>query len=215
MTLLEPDVALTDLALAIECGLFAGVLHGGRQGDRALGAAFVAFFSAAAAAAFLGFVTHGFLPDDGSLLYRIVWSATLAAVGAAALASWVVGARLVFAERAAQIVVGLAALVFLLYLLVILFVSQSYWVAIAHYLPAALFLLTAFSIAYRRRGDDMLLAGVAGVMLTFVAAGVQQAEFGFHLQYFNHNAVYHAVQAIAFFLIFLAARAMLRRHARA
>jgi hypothetical protein len=211
MTLLEPGVALTDLGIAIECALFAGVLHRAPNSDRSLGRSFVVFFAAAAVAAFLGFVTHGFLPDDGSLLYRTVWTATLASIGVAALASWRIGARLVLSRQGERIVVVLAGFLFALYLGVILFLSQSYTVAIVYYLPAAIFLFAAFSIAYRRRRDEVFLAGAAGVILTFVAAGIQQTELSLHSLDLDHNTAYHVVQALAFLLIFWAARRILRR----
>jgi hypothetical protein len=55
--LLEPDVTLTDFAVAIECGIFAALLP--RRCDRRhIG--FVIFFAAAAGAALLGGVTTDF-----------------------------------------------------------------------------------------------------------------------------------------------------------
>jgi hypothetical protein len=194
VTLLEPGVALTDLGIAVECGLFAGVLYRAPNNDRSLGRAFVAFFAATAVAAFLGFVTHGFLPDDGSLLYRTVWTATISAIGVAALASWMIGARMALSQRVERIVILLAGFLFALYLGVILFLSQSYTVVIVYYLPAAIFLLAAFSIAYRRRGGEALLAGTAGVILTFVAAGIQQTELSLYLLNLNHNTAYHILR---------------------
>jgi hypothetical protein len=213
MTLLEPAVALTDLGIAIECGVFAGILSRGPNADRTLGHAFRAFFAASSVAALLGFVTHGFLPDDGSLLYRMAWTASIASIGVAALASWIIGGRLTMSHQVERIVILLAGVMFAIYLVVILFLSQSYVVVIVYYLPAAIFLLAAFSIAYRQRGDNALLAGAAGVILTFVAAGVQQGVLGLHFLDLNHNTAYHIVQAVAFFLIFWAARGILRRKA--
>jgi len=210
MTLLEPGVALTDLGIAIECGVLAGILFRAPNTDRSLGQAFVVFFAASGVAALLGFFTHGFLPDDSSLLYRMVWTATIASIGVAGFASWIIGARLIASRRVERIAIPLAGVMFAFYLVVILFLSQSYVVVIVYYLPAAAFLLAAFSIAYRQRGDNVLLAGVAGVLLTFVAAGVQQAELGLDFLLLNHNTAYHIVQAAAFLLIFWAARGVLR-----
>jgi hypothetical protein len=49
------------------------------------------------------------------------------------------------------------------------------------------------------------------VALSFVAAAVQQTETSLHPLYFNHNALYHLIQAFALLLIFLAARGLLRK----
>jgi hypothetical protein len=50
------------------------------------------------------------------------------------------------------------------------------------------------------------LYGVTGLALTFVAAAVQQLRIAIHPVYFNHNALYHVIQAGALLLIFVAAR---------
>jgi Family of unknown function (DUF6962) len=214
MTLLEPDVALTDLGLAVEAGCFAAWLQRRYSPGAPLRLAFVGFFAAVALAAFLGGFTHGFLPDEQAQLYRAVWLSTLIAIGAAALASWAIGARLIFGERTADRVIAFAALLFAAYIAAIIFVSRSFAVAIVHYLPAAAFLLFAFAYAWRRRRSDFLAAGIAGVALTFVAAAVQQGRIGVHPRYFNHNALYHLIQASALLLIFLAARGLLKPAAR-
>jgi Family of unknown function (DUF6962) len=46
----------------------------------------------------------------------------------------------------------------------------------------------------------------AGVALTLVAALLQQREVSIHPRYFNHSALYHVLQAVALFLIFLSGR---------
>jgi hypothetical protein len=38
------------------------------------------------------------------------------------------------------------------------------------------------------------------------AAAAQQAELGINPHYFNYNAVYHVLQAVALFMLLLAAR---------
>jgi hypothetical protein len=214
MTLLEPDVALTDFGLTLLSGGFAAWLARWSAPDTPLRLPFVGFFAAVAVAALLGGITHGFLPDEQARLYRAIWIATLLAIGAAALASWAIGARLIFSERTSGRVIAFAALLFAAYVVAVLFVSQSFAVAIVHYLPAAAFLLFAFAAAWRRRRSQFLAAGIAGVVLTFVAAAVQHGRIGLHPRYFNHNAFYHLIQAFALLLIFLAARGLLKPAAR-
>lgn len=210
MTLLEPDVALTDFGLALECAAFAAWLYR-RGAAEALRPWFVAFFAALGLAALFGGITHGFLADHQSRLYGVIWSATLLAIGVTALAGWAIGARLTLSERVARHVIAAATAVFAGYVAVVLFVDRSFVVAIINYLPAAAFLLAAFAIAYVRRRDTFLLAGIIGLALSFVAAAVQQSQTSLHPLYFNHNALYHLIQAFALVLIFLAARGLLRQ----
>ena len=210
MTLLEPDVTLTDLGLAIECGAFATWLHQRYRAGTPLRLAFVVFFGSLALAALFGGISHGFFSNHQSRLYVAVWNSGLIALGTAAFASWAIGARLILSDRAAMRVTAFAGLLFAAHVVVILFVSRSFAVAIVHYLPATIFLIGAFALAYRRRRDAFLLAGIAGLVLTVVASGAQQVRIGLHPVYFNHNALYHLIQALALLLIFSAARGLLK-----
>jgi hypothetical protein len=203
MTLLEPAVSLTDFALAIECGLFAAWLS--RLGRARVKPAFVSLFAATGVAALLGGISHGFLPGSD-----MVWRATLIAICVAAFAAWLVGARLALPEEYQKVVTIFAALVFAAQSAYIVFVGESFLVAIVSYVPAAFFLLIAFGLAYRRCHAPYLLAGIAGLALTFIAAAVQQSGIGLHPRYFDHNAFYHLIQGTALFLIFWAARGLVK-----
>src|SRR5262245_2279900 len=122
MTLLEPDVTLTDFALAIECAAFAAWLH--RRGESGvLRRYFVIFFAAVGVASLLGGIAHGFLADKQTVVFRLIWTGTLAAIGATAFAGWAAGARLWMSQAAATRVTLVAALLLAAYLFVIAFVN--------------------------------------------------------------------------------------------
>jgi len=203
MTLLEPAVTLTDFALAIECGLFAVWLNGLRAAR--FQAAFVILFAATGVAALLGGISHGFLPGSD-----IIWRATLIAICVAAFATWLIGARLTLSEEYQKVITALATLAFAAQSAYITFVDASFLIAILGYVPAALFLLIAFGLAYRRSHAPFLLVGIGGVALTFLAAAVQQSEIGLHARYFDHNAFYHLIQGVALFLLFWTARGLIK-----
>jgi hypothetical protein len=200
---LEPDVTLTDIGLAIECALFSALLL--RKGGTPVRRWFGGFFALLAAAAALGAVEHGFVADKASLAGVIVWTATLLAVGLAAVAGWGAGARLVLGRRGARAVTSGIAVAFAAYAAVVLLGERRFGAAIAFYLPAALFLLVAFLHA-ARSGDARVNAGAWGLGLTFVAAAVQQARVALHPRYFDHNALYHLIQAAGLYLVFRGAR---------
>lgn len=208
MTLLEPDVALTDFALALLSAGFVVWISRFTRGD-GLRRAFLFFFGAVAVAALLGGITHGYLPEHDTPLYVTFWTGSLIAIGVAAFASWVIGARLIMPDRAAQLIITLAAALLVAYIAILLVASSSFAVAVIHYLPAAIFLLIAFGIAYHRHRNRHFLAGMAGVAMTFAAAAIQQIGIGLHPVYLSHNALYHIVQGISLFLIFVAARGLL------
>lgn len=211
MILHEPAVSLTNLGLAVECAWFVVLLVRHAASAESLRNWFIAFFAATGLAAFLGAITHGFVTDPQSALYRNLWIGIFAAIGLAAVTSWAIGSRLIFSDATARLVIACAFAAFAVYVAIVLVVSQSFAVAIIHYLPSAVFLLFAFAVAYRRRRKRFLAVGIAGILLTFLAALVQQTEFGLHALYFDHNAFYHLIQAAALLLIFLAARGLTRR----
>jgi len=208
VTLIEPDVALTDFGLAAECALFAGWLVWRGLTGNPLRRWFVVLFAALGLGALLGGITHGFLPDAGSDAARAVWSATLMAIGVAALASWAVGAYMLFAGSTARWVLAAAALMLMLNVAVVLYVSQSFQVAIAFYAPAIIFALVAFVLAYRSSGNAVLLFAIAGIVLSLIAAVIQQSHTGIVALGLSHNALYHLVQAVGLLLIFLTARGL-------
>ena len=204
--MLDPDVTLTDYLLAILAAYFAYIIHHRGTPETGYRSWFALFFLAAGAAPLLGGTMHGFFPQEGTLAHDGLWVATLLAVGIAALAGWTIGARLILAERPARAVSSAAFVLYLAYAGIVLFVSRDFLVAIVHYLPATLFLLVAFAARYRRTGERPLAAAAVGLALTFVAAAVQQLEIPLHPTYFDHNALYHVVQAAGLWMVFVGAR---------
>jgi hypothetical protein len=203
----EPDVTVTDYLLALEGSVFAMLLWRLDAPASEVRAPFVLFFAATAAAALAGGTVHGFLLDGRPRARLVLWRVTLAALGVAAYATWAIAATLLLQADAARTVRMAAAAVALGYGIVVVAVSDRFWVAIAHYLPAAFALLAAFTAGWRD-GHPSMQMGVAGMVLTFAAALVQLRRIALHPTYFNHNALYHALQAVALFFIFSCARGL-------
>jgi len=202
----EPDVTLTDYLVATECALFTYLLA--RKGDQKhpLRIWFAMFFGSISVAGIAGGTVHGFFLDIATLGYQILWPLTLVAIGVTALAAWVIGARIYFSSKVAGWVRIVAVIEFAGYCLVVLFVTQSFSIAVINYLPAVIFLTVIFTLIYSQARERQVLVGLLGFLLTFIAAGVQQGGIALHPLYFNHNALYHLIQAVALFLIFWAAR---------
>jgi hypothetical protein len=207
----EPDVALTDYALFVECVLFAWVVARTPAAGVRLRAWLVVFFAATAFAALFGGTMHGFFSGADDRLGAVLWGLSLLAIGTAALAGLATGAYLVLADERARRLVRLGCGLLAAYAAVVVFVNGAFWVAIAAYLPAAVFMLAAFgrmAVRTRQRSGGLV---VAGLTLTFVAAAIQQLRFSVHPVYFSHNALYHVIQAAALALMFAGCRRLLPR----
>jgi len=202
MILAEPDVALTDFALALETGTFAVILDRTRSTQRR----FVLFFAAIAAAALLGGAVHGFFPDPAAPLARALWRVTLLAIGFAAFGAWLAAARLGLPDGSARWVIRAAAAELAAYGAIVVTGDRPFAVAICQYLPATAFLLVVLAVRWVRCREPAALGGAGALAVTFVASGLQQAGIGLHPRWFNHNALYHLLQGIALALLFWCAR---------
>jgi hypothetical protein len=206
----EPGVALTDFLLAVENAVFAFWLSRVAGANARLRLWFVVFFSAIAIGALLGGITHGYLPDAGTLPYQVAWRATMISVGLAGLGAWMSAAELRGCERARTVERLVGSVVFAAFVVVVLFISQDFKYAIVAYLPATVFLLFSFVGWWRRAHFPAGIFGAGGVLLTFVAAGVQQSSVSLQRTSMNNNVLYHGIQAVALGMVFAGARAAVR-----
>ena len=201
----EPDVTLTDYLLAAEAAILAWMLA--RQSSAGtVREPFVVFFAATSVASLAGGTVHGFFLTDKSAIGVSLWRFALVALGVAALAGWTIGARILFSPSTVRAIQIVAFCVWLVYAAIIAFVKDSFWIAVVNYLPVTMFLIVAFAIAYRTTRQPAMAVGTAGLALTVAAAVVQQLQIALHPRYFNHNTLYHFIQAIALLMIFWAAR---------
>jgi hypothetical protein len=206
----EVDVSLTDYALAAECAWFTYLLAALRGSDSPIASAFIIFFVSIAVAAIAGGTVHGFFLDESSLGHKVLWPFTLMCLGATALGGVLVGTALLFPPATGRLIDVAGSLAYVGYMIVVLFIRRDFVVAIVGYLPSLIFLAVAFLVVYARVGKAALLIGFLGVCTMLIAAGLQQAKWGLHPRRFNHNAVYHVLQAMALWMIFIAAREGIR-----
>ena len=200
--MLEPAVTLTDFGLTIECWLFAALIM--RAGTTTVSRWWTAFFAFIGSASLVGGTVHGFLPDESTVLYRVVWDANLLMIGVTAVATWNLGAILSGSATLTRWIPKLALVLLAVFAAVVVFVSNQFLVAIAMYLPATVFLLVAMVMAHARDPKRGWVVGIIGLVLTFAAAAVQQLKIVLHPVYFDHNAFFHAIQAVALLLLWLA-----------
>jgi hypothetical protein len=202
----QVDVSLTDYALTVECAWFAYRIARLRTVTSLFRAAFMVFFFSIAVAAAAGGTVHGFFLDKSLLGYRILWPFTLIVMGITALSGVHIAAALQFSRPVAVYINRVALAGFLVYIVTVLFIRRDFLVAILGYLPALIFVGEAFLLAHLRKKTPAFLVGFLGVCVMLFAAVTQQAKLGIDPRYFDHNALYHVLQAVALFMLFFAAR---------
>ena len=195
----ELDVAFTDFALAVECGVFA--IACARRAHSRLRDAFTAVFALTAVAAAAGGVVHGLASDPASLGYRVLWPTTLLAIvgSSAALALGALGllgadSRLRRAVWFVALAVGAA----------VLLGAQSFALAVCAYVPASLSLAYAFAKRYRRTRKGRAAVGATGLLLGVAAGGLQQLSYTPRPGLLSPNAYYHLLQLLALAMLFAA-----------
>ena len=203
MTMSEPMTLVTDYLLAILTGVLAYLLwrrsgHAGRVGRAGTGA-WLRWWSAAYAATALGGIAggtvHGFQHALPPRVAEGIWMITLQSLvfaGFAVTCAIIAATRLSSARARA-----VAALAFGAYAVWV--VAHPVFLAALVAYGAALVALTAFALRNPLSAGGRLLLG--GIAVSVLAAGIQRSRISLH-PHFNHNDLFHVVQALAVWLLY-------------
>ena len=199
MRILEPTTVITDYILAVETLLLGILIFRNEAANAQLSArlwALALFTTAVAAAA--GGTFHGFVQSLGPYA-TTVWKVTVYAIGLTSLLMLSATVLACSCGVARPILLAAAVLQFLVY---------TFWMAghddykyvIYDYAPAMVVILILQIIAITR-GDASSRWIIAGILVSFVAAGVQQSGFSLHRN-FNYNDLYHVIEMFAMYLLY-------------
>jgi hypothetical protein len=202
----EPDVAFTDLGLALLGGYFgwqlSRTLRTSGAGDRLRKAGLVIMVGLASAA-FFGAIFHAFFPaKTASPPGRIAWApVVLSIVTVAATLLWLALSLLV-PRLSPAVTRGLLLVYCAAFVTMALVVDDSFAGIVRFYGPTLILMLVAAVIQAARTWSVgwALIAG--GFAISTIAAVLQQAGVSIHPRYFNHNALYHVVQGVALLLLY-------------
>lgn len=199
MQITEPTTMLTDYLLAVLTGYFALKLLRSDTRQRSVrlwGGAFLA----TAAAALLGGTSHGFALHFDDFWKTLIWKATVYAIG---LASFFMlsGTIMAVIKAPARKWLLAAAIIQLLIYAGWMINHDDFRYVIYDYLPAMLAVIALQVYAYFRANEKSAAWIIAGILISFLAAGIQQSGLTLH-QHFNHNDLYHVIQVGAIYLLF-------------
>ena len=200
MTIHDPDVVFTDLALAALGAWFAWRLLAVRTGE--LRSSPVLLMSGLASAAFWGAVFHAFFPENtGTLPGRLAWIPVTLSIVLAAAMLLEMGLRVLVPRLGEGLRRGIVGTYAAAFALVVVLVDESFTTIVRFYVPALLFFLVMASIRAARVGGGWRPIAV-GLACSAGAAVLQQLRVALHPVYFDHNAVYHVVQAAALVILY-------------
>jgi hypothetical protein len=210
----EPDVALTDLALALECFVLTLRFTRSRVPDVWQRQAFRLLFWSAGAAALIGGLYHGYLLEASNRVYGSVWLVIFLAAGLASFGCWMIASSVFFSRKASRDVNLVGIVLLLIYLASALVRMRSFLSVVAATSVTALALLAAYVHAYRRNRNPRALYGVAGILLVFAGSAIQRSGWDLHPR-FTHDALYHVMLGISLYLIYLSVPAVREEALRA
>jgi hypothetical protein len=195
---------LTDYVLAGVASVLARGLV--RAGDSRATRSWALAFLAAAASALVGGSVHGFgfaMPPPLQQALRVGTVMGVGVVGTSLLAGVVFAS--VRPGPVRRWLLGLCAAKLAFYLAWVAYHPQFRYAAYDS-LPSVLLVL-GFLVRWRGRGGPPeATQGAAGLGLSIAGAVLQQAGLGVHPVWFNHNDLYHVIQAAALVLIARAGR---------
>lgn len=206
--MLEPDVALTDVALAVECVAFAVVLRRRRVPDVKINRLFAILFGSLAASSVLGAFWHGVFSDVETALGALIWFGVLAALALAAFILWRISAALSSSLGWARAQIGLGLILLGAQITVSAFFTDRFAVAALGMLPPLCVLNWRYATLYRQAHSARALYGVTGLSIAALAGLIIMFDVTLHPAWATTNAVYHAVQFVAFWLVFLSVPAL-------
>ena len=202
----DPDVAFTDLGLAILGAYLGWRLVADRAGGALTRSGAVMMF-ALAGAAFWGGVFHAFFPaQTATPAGFVVWLAVAFSIVVVATVLLELGMALLAPRVPARVRKGLAVIYAASFAAVVMLVNQSFSTIVRFYGPALILILVAAVVqAVRARSTEWTFVA-AGFALSSGATLLQQARVAIHPQYFDHNALYHVLQGGALMLLYLGFR---------
>jgi hypothetical protein len=198
----DPDVVFTDLGLAA-----LGTYLGWRLWrERAPG---VVVMLGLASAALWGALFHAFFPaKTATTAGYVVWLFVAFSIAVVAESLLDMALTMLFARLARGVRRAIVFGYCVLFAVVILFVDESFTTITRLYAPTVLLMLGVAQYQASRSGNARWMLVSGGLALSVLAALLQQARISIHPVYFDHNALYHVVQAAALVLLYFGFRAV-------
>ncbi len=207
MAIHSPDVVITDLLITLICIYFTFQLASQNSTHHDLRSIFIGLFTSTGGAALVGAIYHGFYEHSSDLPYAtelkpLLAMSVLLILGLTSYYIWRLFVFFALPQRFRGLSYFILFIMLTTYFTLVLIGMKGFKVALAAYLPPVLLLTLVLTIKWLTKKDARYFIGLLGLLLTLVAAAVQALKISPHEVYFNHNALYHLIQATALYLIY-------------
>ena len=211
-------MTLSDLAVAVETLVFAIAVARYQRGSpgtarpQQLRRWLVGLFASSAAASLAGAAAHGLSSSKDDPQRLAYWRVSFLAIGSASLSTWHIGTTLALRSSAARRLLLPVYVVHLVYLAVVLRTHPPFRLALALHGPSMVFLCFALLTRLRISGERLpATLAIASLAISTVAGIAQLKKLSLQPRWFDHNATFHLVQAIAFAVLVPAARGLIKQ----
>lgn len=154
--------------------------------------------------AFLGAVSHGWGPYMPRLVQGLVWKATTWSIGFVSFFILMSTLHVLLPFKTVQLARLVPAILLVIYIVQITR-DPAFSNVVKFYAPALAFTLVTMVILYFTRGTAGSGYIIIGLLISFVAAGVQMSGFSLH-RHFNYNDIYHIIQMIGMVYLYRGAQ---------
>ena len=161
---------------------------------------------ATALGAVAGGTSHGFSLYLGEAGHAVAWKLTVYSVGVASLLM-LAGSIIASVPRWLRHWLLAAAVIQFGVYAVWMLTHDEFIYVIYDYVPSMIGLVALHGYSWYSQRDAAAPWIIAGVAVSFAAAGIQQSGWSLH-EHFNYNDMYHLVQMAGLFLFYTGARAL-------
>jgi len=192
---------LTDYALAAWT-VFLGIRLWRRSAGQRAVQFWAASFAATGLAALTGGTVHGFSLMLPLPVAVALWKVTLYSIGLGSLLLLLGAAWAALSGRARRALLAVALIKFAAYL-VWMGLHDDFRYVVFSYVPDMLAVIALLTLVSPDMRGSPRAWGISGVLASLAAAAVQVSGVSLHT-HFNHNDLYHVMQALAFLLLYRA-----------
>ncbi|MCK5330151.1 MAG: hypothetical protein KAK01_01995 [Candidatus Marinimicrobia bacterium] len=197
----EPMTVITDLILAGMTAWFAWEL-GAWYWERLMNVHwhFSRAFWMLTLGALLAAISHGIGPHLSPGLKDAIWKLTTISIGFASFFLLMSSFHHVFPYDSVRLLRWIPVILLAGYL-VIIWRDPRFINVIRFYAPTMIFVLLVMIYSYFANNGSGSGWLIAGILVSFAAAGVQMSGFTLH-KHFNHNDIYHVIQMVGMYLLY-------------